>query len=79
MTNLVAIIGFTITTNWVTYSIERAVCPVVGCAALHLDTHHQRGTIESNKVATVTYKGKPFSVILESTEIGNISRSVIAK
>jgi hypothetical protein len=60
-------------------SIEKETCAVLGCAALHLDKHHQRGIVESNTVASVVYKGKTNSVIVDKIEIANLSRSIYAK
>lgn len=73
MTNLLATIVFTLTTNWTTTSIERPVennpqgfvYPV-----MRYDTLHQTGTVMSNIVARIEWKGQTKEVLLESIKIG---------
>ncbi len=72
MTNLVAAIAVTLSTNWTTY--ER-VSPVIRedlhpmLAVVRNDRLRQRGQILMNTVATITWNGREIETVLESVDI----------
>lgn len=70
MTNLLATILVTITTNWTTVSTTYpAPCGVQGCTLYHMATDNQDGSVRSNTIAIVEWKGRKIEALLESVEI----------
>lgn len=67
MTNLIASVIVTLSTNWVTVSKTSPVCGMVGCAVFHGSSVHQIGTRQTNTVARVQWKGEDREVILETS------------
>jgi hypothetical protein len=77
MTNLIATIIVSISTNWTTVSTTYpAQCDVPGCLVLHLPTENQVAIVSSNTVAIIDWKGVKVKAVLESVEIGKAIRSV---
>lgn len=75
MTNLLATLLVTITTNWVTVSTTYpAPCGMVGCCVYHAVTDNQVGTVMSNTVAVIEWKGRKVETVLESVEVGREER-----
>lgn len=73
MTNLLATILVTITTNWVTVSTTYpAPCGMEGCLVYHPITDNQVGTVMSNTVAVIEWRGRKVETVLESLEIGRV-------
>jgi len=76
MTNLLATILITITTNWTTVSTTYpAPCGMTGCCAYHMVTVNQVGTVTSNTLAVTEWKGRKVETVLESVQIGSEQRS----
>lgn len=79
MTNIVAAVVFTVTTNWVTVSVTRPVPANPLLAIYQPEVENQIGARVTNTVALVVWKGKTNEVILESTPAfyaGALERSV---
>ncbi len=72
MTNIVATLVFVTVTNWVTVSKTIPVCDKVGCLVIHYTTLHQVGTVTTNLVARVEWKGKTSDAVLEQGQISTI-------
>ena len=67
-----------IVTNWVTTSIET---PAVARGeendlVYRQSMAHQAGTIKSNAVAEIMWKGTTVTTVLESTDIGTTTRTI---
>lgn len=74
MTNLLATIFFTITTNWTTVS---TTIPGDGQSRFtwgNAPTQHQVGTVSSNTIARIHFEGREIDVELKREEIGTVSR-----
>lgn len=78
MTNLIAVITFTLATNWVTTSKtfpvltqQQMVQPVYRPIMLT-----QEGTITSNTVANIQWEGRVVQCTLSSTNIGTLNRQI---
>jgi hypothetical protein len=70
----------TITTNWQHTSTTHPVRPDIqpgGVTTLiyYATTYHYTGTILSNTVLPVTYKGKKHEFVVESVEIGRTNKA----
>lgn len=79
MTNIIATVIISITTNWTTVSTTYpAPCDIPGCLVLHLPTENQVGVVTSNTVARFKLCGREVEQILEAVEIGRTSRSINA-
>lgn len=79
MTNIIATIIISISTNWTTISTTYpAPCDMPGCLVLHPPTENQVGVVMSNTVARFELRGREVELILEAVEIGRTSRSVTA-
>jgi len=80
MTNLLATITFVVLTNWTTTSIESPVRPAQppGINSMTLEYYatgyHETGVILSNTIATLQWKEKRIPVVLESVQLGTITR-----
>lgn len=82
MTNLLATIVFTLTTNWTTTSVERPVYndpPGAMLAVVRVSTLHQCGQVMSNTVARIEWKGKTADTVLESVAVGEPIHRTIAE
>jgi len=81
ITNLAAVIFFTITTNdWRTISITT---PYIAPSQMTLAVYrppiaHQVGNVRSNTVARIQWGGKTNDVILDSVIVGTVNRDVDA-
>lgn len=77
MTNIIATVIISITTNWTTVSTTYpAPCDIPGCLVLHLPIKNQVGIISSNTVARFEICGRDVEQVLGSAEVGRITRSV---
>ena len=74
MTNLLAFVIFTVSTNWVTISTTYPKCNTPGCLVYHMPMLNMVGTIYSNKVFVVDWEGKKVETVVESKEIGTIKK-----
>ena len=76
MTNIIATVLVTITTNWTTVSTTFPAPCDPGCLVLHLPTENQVGIISSNTVARFEICGREVEQVLGSAEVWRITRSV---
>lgn len=67
MTNLIGSISLAVVTNWVTVAVDHPQCHAKACREDHYDTHYQIGTIVTNTVLNMEWKGEPKQIVLEST------------
>jgi len=82
MTNLLATILVSITTNWVTVSTNwvkvgttyPVPCGKAGYCVYHALTDNQVGTVMSKTVAVIEWKGRKVETVLESVEIAREAR-----
>lgn len=74
MTNLIATIIVTFTTNWTTISTTYPTCTNIGCLVFHQPVQHQVGSVSSNIVAVIEWKGTQIQATLESSVSERISR-----
>ena len=82
MTNTLVLLKLSVSlsTNWVTVSTTSPVIPPseIGLAVYRPPIANQVGTIHSNVIGSFEWKGKTNSVVLESTQIGQLERGVDA-
>jgi hypothetical protein len=74
MTNLIGTIGFVVLTNWTTSHVEKAVCHTPNCKVEHFDTHYQTGTVVTNTVLNMNWRGVQRELLLESSEPIHVTR-----
>ena len=68
-----------VTTNWVEAYQTRTLLFCTGLEDSNVTTYHEMGTIQSNLVAYVEWKGKMSSVVIETIYVGTTNRSYILK
>lgn len=78
MTNLLATIIVTFTTNWTTTATTHNTCTNIGCLVYHQPLHHQIGAVSSNIVAVIEWNGTQIRTTLESSITERISRDTYA-
>jgi hypothetical protein len=79
MTNLIASVLVTLTTNWATVSTTTPVCDRPGCAVLHYSMENQVGEVSSNTVVKFSWQGTEHEVVVESVLVkgdANLRRSI---
>lgn len=84
MTNLLAVITFSLTTNWTTVSKTFPICDQsthgsggISCLVIHYPTENQTGIVVSNTVARFHFEGEAKEVILKSEPIkSGLTRSI---
>lgn len=77
MTNLIAKISFALVTNWVPVSVTS---PVVPPSERNFSIYRRSmityvGTVASNTVATVEWRGRSIPMILESVEVAKLIKT----
>lgn len=79
-TNLVAFLQWTVTTNWHSAGQSRTLLAWSGEGKdPNTTTYYENGTISSNLIALVTWKGKVSGVVIESIPFAITNRSYTLK
>jgi hypothetical protein len=78
ITNMIAVLLVSFTTNWITVSTTTPVVQPGDTFNLvyRPATDHQVGTIYSNTIMTVDYKGTKVTAVLESVPVSHVERDV---
>lgn len=66
---------WTVTTNWAAAYQTRTLMGWTGDKDPNVTTYHETGTIRSNLVAYVEWKGKVSGVVVETIYVGTTNRS----
>lgn len=66
---------WTVTTNWSAAYQTRTLMGWTGDKDPNVTTYHETGTIQSNLVAYVEWKGKVSGVVIETLYVGTTNRS----
>jgi hypothetical protein len=72
---ILARLEWTVTTNWAAAYQTRTLMGWTGDKDPNVTTYHENGTIQSNLVAYVEWKGKVSSVVIETIYVGTVNRS----
>lgn len=79
MTNLIASLVITLSTNWTTIGMFTPSCGQSGCLVIHQSEDVQRGDIETNYVAEVEFNCVKHRFVIEKKMGGSIGERRVAR